>query len=543
MYRARPAEALADPRAFLQRAAALASVEVAGDEAGLVAPEAGAAPRIVAVTACPTGVAHTFMAAEALQLAAGQLGFALQVETQGSVGARNPLDPADIAAADVVLLAADIDVDTARFAGKKIYRCGTGVALKQARATLERALAEGQVESAGAASAVVARDEKRGVYKHLLTGVSFMLPMVVAGGLLIALSLAFGIDAYKQPGSLAAVLRTVGDTAFVLMVPMLAGYIAYSIADRPGLAPGMLGGLLAGTLGAGFIGGIVAGFIAGYAARAISHGLRLPASLEALKPILVIPLLASLVTGLLMLYVVGKPVAGMLAALTGFLDGMGTSNAILLGLLLGGMMCVDLGGPVNKAAYAFSVGLLVAQLRADGGGDGGGHGAADRHGPGDPAGAAQVRRERAAGRQGSLGAGAVLHLRRRDPVRRQGPVAGDPGEHRRRRADRRPVDVFRLQVAGASRRVVRDAGAQRDQPRPGVPAGDRRRQPAYRAALRRAQARRRARTGVGDLVLAGAGGWRIAARRSCALRHLSDVAGVGRITPQALSADTRRTGG
>lgn len=231
VYRARPAEALADPRAFLQRAAALASVEVAGDEAGLVAPEAGAAPRIVAVTACPTGVAHTFMAAEALQLAAGQLGFALQVETQGSVGARNPLDPADIAAADVVLLAADIDVDTARFAGKKIYRCGTGVALKQARATLERALAEGQVESAGAASAVVARDEKRGVYKHLLTGVSFMLPMVVAGGLLIALSLAFGIDAYKQPGSLAAVLRTVGDTAFVLMVPVLAGYIAYSIAD------------------------------------------------------------------------------------------------------------------------------------------------------------------------------------------------------------------------------------------------------------------------------------------------------------------------
>ncbi|MEB5078243.1 PTS fructose-like transporter subunit IIB [Pseudomonas aeruginosa] len=326
VYRARPAEALADPRAFLQRAAALASVEVAGDEVGLVAPEAGAAPRIVAVTACPTGVAHTFMAAEALQLAAGQLGFALQVETQGSVGARNPLDPADIAAADVVLLAADIDVDTARFAGKRIYRCGTGVALKQARATLERALAEGQVESAGAASAVVARDEKRGVYKHLLTGVSFMLPMVVAGGLLIALSLAFGIDAYKQPG--------------------------------------MLGGLLAGTLGAGFIGGIVAGFIAGYAARAISHGLRLPASLEALKPILVIPLLASLVTGLLMLYVVGKPVAGMLAALTGFLDGMGTSNAILLGLLLGGMMCVDLGGPVNKAAYAFSVGLLSSHSYA-----------------------------------------------------------------------------------------------------------------------------------------------------------------------------------
>lgn len=362
------------------------------------------------------------------------------------------------------------------------------------------------------------------MYKHLLTGVSFMLPMVVAGGLLIALSLAFGIDAYKQPGSLAAVLRTVGDTAFVLMVPMLAGYIAYSIADRPGLAPGMLGGLLAGTLGAGFIGGIVAGFIAGYAARAISHGLRLPASLEALKPILVIPLLASLVTGLLMLYVVGKPVAGMLAALTGFLDGMGTSNAILLGLLLGGMMCVDLGGPVNKAAYAFSVGLLSSHSYAP-------MAAVMAAGMVPPIGmglatllARRKFAERAAGRQGSLGAGAVLHLRRRHPVRRQGPVAGDPGEHRRRRADRRPVDVLRLQVAGASRQVVRDAGAQRDQPRPGVPAGDRRRQPAYRAALRRAQARRRARTGVGDLVLAGAGGWRIAARRSCALRHLSYVA-------------------
>ncbi|MGN2259678.1 fructose-specific PTS transporter subunit EIIC, partial [Pseudomonas aeruginosa] len=240
----------------------------------------------------------------------------------------------------------------------------TGVALKQARATLERALAEGQVESAGAASAVVARDEKRGVYKHLLTGVSFMLPMVVAGGLLIALSLAFGIDAYKQPGSLAAVLRTVGDTAFGPDGAGARRLHRLSIADRPGLAPGMLGGLLAGTLGAGFIGGIVAGFIAGYAARAISHGLRLPASLEALKPILVIPLLASLVTGLLMLYVVGKPVAGMLAALTGFLDGMGTSNAILLGLLLGGMMCVDLGGPVNKAAYAFSVGLLSSHSYA-----------------------------------------------------------------------------------------------------------------------------------------------------------------------------------
>ncbi len=148
------------------------------------------------------------------------------------------------------------------------------------------------------------------------------------------------------------------------MVPMLAGYIACSIADRPGLAPGMIGGLLASTLGAGFLGGIVAGFLAGYAARAIAQWVPLPASVEALKPILIIPLLASLVTGLVMIYVVGKPVAGMLEALTDFLAGMGTTNAILLGLLLGGMMCVDLGGPVNKAAYAFSVGLLASQSYA-----------------------------------------------------------------------------------------------------------------------------------------------------------------------------------
>jgi PTS system fructose-specific IIC component len=189
-----------------------------------------------------------------------------------------------------------------------------------------------------------------------------MLPRVVAGGLLIALSFVFGIEAFKQEGSLAAALMQIGgEAAFKLMVPVLAGYIAYSIADRPGLAPGMIGGLLASSLGAGFIGGIIAGFLAGYAAKAIARWVQLPASVEALKPILIIPLLASLFTGLVMIYVVGKPVAGMLAGLTSFLDSMGSTNAILLGLLLGGMMCVDLGGPINKAAYAFSVGLLASQ--------------------------------------------------------------------------------------------------------------------------------------------------------------------------------------
>lgn len=363
VFQIAPAQALQDVEAVLRRGAEEAEVYVASAiEPAIDAPRA---PRIVAITACPTGVAHTFMAAEALQQTAKRLGYELQVETQGSVGAKTPLSATAIAEADVVLLAADIDVATERFAGKKIYRCGTGVALKQSEATLKRALAEGAVESAASDGKAPAKSEKTGVYKHLLTGVSYMLPMVVAGGLLIALSFVFGITAYKEEGTLAAALMQIGgDTAFKLMVPLLAGYIAYSIADRPGLAPGMIGGLLAGTLGAGFIGGIIAGFIAGYAAKAIARYVKLPQSLEALKPILIIPLLASLVTGLVMIYVVGKPVAGMLAALTQFLDSMGTTNAILLGVLLGGMMCVDLGGPINKAAYAFSVGLLASQSYA-----------------------------------------------------------------------------------------------------------------------------------------------------------------------------------
>jgi PTS system fructose-specific IIC component len=357
-----PAEALIDPQQFLRDAAEHA--EVMQDAAPNSTSQR---PRIVAVTACPTGVAHTFMAAEALQQAAEQMGIDLQVETRGSVGARNLLDDAAIAAADVVLLAADIEVDSARFAGKKVFRCGTGIALKQPQQTLERALREGVplTEAAQVGGAASQSSARSGPYKHLLTGVSFMLPMVVAGGLLIALSFVFGIEAFKEEGSLAAALMQIGgEAAFKLMVPVLAGYIAYSIADRPGLAPGMIGGLLAGSLGAGFIGGIIAGFLAGYAARGLNRWLQLPASVEALKPILIIPLLASLFTGLTMIYVVGKPVAGLLIGLTAFLDGMGSTNAIMLGLLLGAMMCVDLGGPINKAAYAFSVGLLASQSYA-----------------------------------------------------------------------------------------------------------------------------------------------------------------------------------
>ncbi|MDU9406833.1 fructose-specific PTS transporter subunit EIIC [Pseudomonas sp. zfem001] len=363
LLQATPAEALADPQRFLQDAAERAQPHAESPEVA-----SSGRRRLVAVTACPTGVAHTFMAAEALQQAALRMGLDLQVETRGSVGARNLLDDAVIAAADAVLLATDIEVDTSRFAGKKVYRCGTGVALKQPQQTLERALSESRPLSEAASTegkAAASSGEKSGPYKHLLTGVSYMLPMVVAGGLLIALSFVFGIEAFKEEGTLAAALMKIGgETAFQLMVPLLAGYIAYSIADRPGLAPGMIGGLLASSLGAGFIGGIVAGFIAGYSAKAIARWVRLPDSLEALKPILIIPLLASLITGLAMIYVVGSPVADVLQSLTQFLDSMGSTNAILLGALLGGMMCVDLGGPINKAAYAFSVGLLASSSYA-----------------------------------------------------------------------------------------------------------------------------------------------------------------------------------
>ncbi|MCP1367492.1 fructose-specific PTS transporter subunit EIIC, partial [Halomonas sp. BBD48] len=313
--------------------------------------------------------AHTFMAAEALAEAGRSLGHQIRVETQGSVGAQNELTDEEIHDADVVILACDIEVDPTRFAGKRIWRTSTGNALKKPKPTIETALAEADVESQGAAASGGGERKKsakeKGVYKHLLTGVSFMLPMVVAGGLLIALSFVFGIEAFQEEGTLAAALMQIGGgSAFKLMIPVLAGYIAYSIADRPGIAPGMIGGWLAADIGSGFIGGILAGFLAGYTAWAVTKYFKLPASVESLKPILIIPLIASLVTGLVMIYVVGEPVAGILAALTTFLENMGSTNAVLLGILLGAMMCFDLGGPVNKAAYTFGVGLLASETYA-----------------------------------------------------------------------------------------------------------------------------------------------------------------------------------
>ena len=369
VYQADVMSAIPDAKAFLQTAAASATVT----SAEVVAPQqtqekpkvSPMSKRIVAITACPTGVAHTFMAAEALEEEAKKRGYWIKVETRGSVGAKNALTAEEIAQADVVVIAADIELDLSRFAGKKLYKTSTGAALKKTAQEMDNALATQNVYqssgSSGASAAKSGKAELPGVYKHLMTGVSHMLPIVVAGGLLIALSFVFGITAFKEEGTMAAALMKIGGaSAFALMVPVMAGFIAYSIADRPGLAPGLIGGMLASSIGAGFLGGIAAGFIAGYTAKAIADNVKLPQTMEALKPILIIPFLASLITGLVMIYVVGTPIASIMKGLTDFLAGMSGANAILLGVILGAMMCFDLGGPVNKVAYVFGTGLLAS---------------------------------------------------------------------------------------------------------------------------------------------------------------------------------------
>lgn len=360
-------QAVSDPQALLNNLA----IEAKPYFAPLAAAKQGSGPkRVVAVTACPTGVAHTFMAAEAITTEAKKRGWWVKAETRGSVGTGNAITPEEVAAADLVIVAADIEVDLEKFAGKPMYRTSTGLALKKTAQELDKAVVEAEPyiikgQSGSASTSSNGKKSQSGAYRHLLTGVSYMLPMVVAGGLCIALSFAFGIEAFKEQGTLAAALMQIGGgSAFALMVPVLAGFIAFSIADRPGLTPGLVGGMLAVSTGSGFIGGIIAGFLAGYVAKLISSKLKLPSSMEALKPILIIPLLSSLVVGLAMIYLIGTPVSKILEGLTHWLQTMGTANAVLLGAILGGMMCTDMGGPVNKAAYAFGVGLLSTQTYA-----------------------------------------------------------------------------------------------------------------------------------------------------------------------------------
>ncbi|MCF3124095.1 PTS sugar transporter subunit IIA [Streptomyces arenae] len=346
-----------------------------------VDPGHGAAEpfRIVAVTSCPTGIAHTYMAAESLENAAREAGVELRVETQGSAGFTR-LDTAVVAAADAVIFAHDVPVrDKSRFDGKPTVDVGVKAGINRpaeliAEVREKAARGETTAPATGPTPVEGAGDDGDGygtkLRKWLMSGVSYMVPFVAAGGLLIALGFAIGgwkID--KAPSvaehfvwtdhtSWAALLFQIGGLAFAFLVPVLAGYIAYGMADRPGLVPGFVGGSVAVTINAGFLGGLAAGLIAGAVVMGIQR-VRIPAVLRGIMPVVVIPLISSAVVGFLMFLVVGKPIASLQSALTDWLEGLSGANAIILGVILGLMMCFDLGGPLNKVAYAFAVGGLA----------------------------------------------------------------------------------------------------------------------------------------------------------------------------------------
>ncbi len=332
--------------------------------------------KILAVTACPTGIAHTYMAAEKLSGRAKERGINLKVETNGSSGVKNRLSDAEIAEADAIIVAADTKVEMARFDGKPVIQTQVGKAIYETDQLLDRAVAKDApiYKHDRTKDADAGTEPKSGFYKHLMNGVSNMLPFVVGGGILIALSFFWGINA-ADPNSpeyneFAAMLSTIGGgTAFFLMVPVLAGFIAMSIADRPGFAPGMIGGLLAITVtgvegasgGSGFLGGLIAGFLAGYVTLLVKKAFSgLPQSLEGLKPVLFFPVFSILITGVIMM-LINPPLTQIYSGISAFLEGLGGTNLVLVGLLLGGMMAVDMGGPVNKAAYTFGIAMLDAQ--------------------------------------------------------------------------------------------------------------------------------------------------------------------------------------
>lgn len=362
--------------------AATASLISGGTPSAPAADEAPETPpavfRVVAVTSCPTGIAHTYMAAEALEQAGQAEGVEVVVEPQGSAGFTR-IDPAVIAAADGVIFAHDVPVrEKERFAGKPTVDVGVKAGINRPAeliAEVRDKAARGETTAAASGSPVdEAGDPGEGygtrLRKWLMSGVSYMVPFVAAGGLLIALGFAIGgytVDkapsvaehfVWTDSTSWAALLFQVGGLAFSFLVPVLAGYIAYGMADRPGLVPGFVGGSIALTINAGFLGGLAAGLIAGGTVMAVQR-IKVPAALRGIMPVVVIPLISSAVVGFLMFLVVGKPIAELQKALTDWLSGLSGANAVILGVVLGLMMCFDLGGPLNKVAYAFAVGGLA----------------------------------------------------------------------------------------------------------------------------------------------------------------------------------------
>ncbi|WP_203245873.1 PTS fructose transporter subunit IIABC [Sporosarcina beigongshangi] len=324
---------------------------------------------VVAVTACPTGIAHTYMAADALKAKAGEMGIPIKVETNGSGGAKNVLTKEDIKNATAVIIAADTKVDTNRFIGKHVIQVPVAAGIRRPQELIEKAVNQDAPLFKGDGSESAGEEgtaKKSYFYKHLMNGVSNMLPFVVGGGILIAISFMFGIlsanpDDPSYNEFAAALMAIGGGNAFGLMIPVLAGFIAMSIADRPGFAPGMVGGLMAASGGAGFLGGLIAGFLAGYIVLLLKRLFAgLPSSLEGIKPVLLYPLFGIFLTGIIMLYVVMDPVTALNAGLSNWLNGLGTGNLVLMGVILAGMMAVDMGGPINKAAFTFGIAMIDA---------------------------------------------------------------------------------------------------------------------------------------------------------------------------------------
>lgn len=335
---------------------------------------------ILAVTGCPTGIAHTYMAAESLEKKAKELGCDIKVETRGSGGAKNVLTKEEIAKADCIIVAADTQVPMERFNGKPVISCKVADGISKSEELLKKAMGgNAAVYHAGNARAEEADEEGKDsvghqIYKHLMNGVSHMLPFVVGGGILIAIAFlidGFSVDLNSLPmeergnfGTItpaAAMFKSIGGTAFGFMLPILAGFIAMSIADRPGLAVGFVGGAVAANGTSGFLGALVAGFLAGYLVLGLKKAFsKLPDSLEGIKPVLLYPLIGVFLVGVIMTYVVEPPIGALNTLINNGLNGMNGASAIILGALLGGMMSVDMGGPVNKAAYVFGTASIAA---------------------------------------------------------------------------------------------------------------------------------------------------------------------------------------
>ncbi|MCY7980428.1 fructose-specific PTS transporter subunit EIIC [Bacillus inaquosorum] len=328
--------------------------------------------KLLAITSCPNGIAHTYMAAENLQKAADRLGVSIKVETQGGIGVENELTKEEIREADAIIIAADRSVNKDRFIGKKLLSVGVQDGIRKPEELIQKALS-GDIavyHSASKSESSNQQEKKQNpIYRHLMNGVSFMVPFIVVGGLLIAVALTLGGE--KTPKGLVIpddsfwkTIEQIGSASFSFMIPILAGYIAYSIADKPGLVPGMIGGFIAANgsfydsaSGAGFLGGIIAGFLAGYAALGIKK-LKVPKAIQPIMPIIIIPVFASLIVGLAFVFLIGAPVAQIFTSLTVWLAGMKGSSSILLALILGAMISFDMGGPVNKVAFLFGSAMI-----------------------------------------------------------------------------------------------------------------------------------------------------------------------------------------